>query len=72
MGKEIKIELERLAAADALLAAALTTYGAMKAVEFMLPAIVRTQLSTLENAIVEYSKLSDVEPMPESMGEAAR
>lgn len=63
--KQIMSELARNDLADKLLAAALTAYGALKAVEFMLPAIVRAQMLPLEAAIVEYSKTGDVEPLSE-------
>ena len=63
--EKIKAEIARNELGAKLLAAALTAYGAMKAVEFMLPSIVRAQMDTLEAAIVEYSKTCDVEPLSE-------
>lgn len=56
---EIKAEMVKLEKAAALFGATLTTFGALKAVEYMLPAIVRAQLCTLETAILEYSKASE-------------
>lgn len=56
---EIKAEMMKLEKAAALFGATLTTFGALKAVEYMLPAIVRGQLCVLETAILEYSKASE-------------
>jgi len=56
---EIKAEMIKLEKAAALFSASLSTFGALKAVEFTLPAIVVTQLCVLERAILEYSTASE-------------
>lgn len=64
--QKIKNEMSRLAAADELVNAALSLYGAVKATEIKQPRLVVASLPALERAIERWASLEDYEPQSEA------